>query len=233
MLIEETAEIHLDKPNLLRFEARRAQMPLGQEAPLPAVTIADLLRATLRHRPDRILVGEVRGAEAFDLLQALNTGHLGSLSTIHANSAEQALDAARALRADRERRACRIAASAKPSPWPSTWSFTLHASTAGAALQSFSPFEASMDQPTASSSSLNLCRRSMPAKERSYDQMFAIVAPVDRVVPRSCVRRRNSCADIAVRTAVVPDRNVDRNADHRPRGRAEHVRCGDMDIRTC
>ena len=65
--------------------------PLGQEAPLPPVTIADLLRAALRHRPDRILVGEVRGAEAFDLLQALNTGHLGSLSTIHANSAEQAL----------------------------------------------------------------------------------------------------------------------------------------------
>ena len=55
------------------------------------MTIADLVRATLRHRPDRILVGEVRGAEAFDLLQALNTGHLGSLSTIHANSAEQAL----------------------------------------------------------------------------------------------------------------------------------------------
>src|SRR5947208_15802384 len=79
------------KPNLVRFEARRAQTPLGQEAPLPAVTIADLLRATLRHRPDRILVGEVRGPEAFDLLQALNTGHLGSLSTIHANSAEQAL----------------------------------------------------------------------------------------------------------------------------------------------
>lgn len=90
-VIEETAEIHLRKPNLLRFEARRAQAPLGQEQPLPAVTIADLVRATLRHRPDRILVGEVRGAEAFDLLQALNTGHLGSLTTIHANSAEQAL----------------------------------------------------------------------------------------------------------------------------------------------
>jgi pilus assembly protein CpaF len=91
VLIEETAEIHLNKPNVLRLEARRAQSPLGQEAPLPAVSIADLLRAALRHRPDRILVGEVRGAEAFDLLQALNTGHLGSLSTIHANSAEQAL----------------------------------------------------------------------------------------------------------------------------------------------
>ena len=91
VVIEETAEIHLPKPNVLRLEARRAQAPLGQEAPLPPVTIADLLRAALRHRPDRILVGEVRGAEAFDLLQALNTGHLGSMSTIHANSAEQAL----------------------------------------------------------------------------------------------------------------------------------------------
>jgi pilus assembly protein CpaF len=91
VVIEETAEIHLNKPNLVRFEARRAQIPLGQEQPLPAVTISDLVRATLRHRPDRIIVGEVRGAEAFDLLQALNTGHLGSLSTIHGNSAQQAL----------------------------------------------------------------------------------------------------------------------------------------------
>jgi pilus assembly protein CpaF len=90
VVIEETAEIHLDKPNVVRLEARRAQPPLGQEAPLPPVSIADLLRAALRHRPDRILLGEVRGGEAFDLLQALNTGHLGSLSTIHANSAEQA-----------------------------------------------------------------------------------------------------------------------------------------------
>jgi pilus assembly protein CpaF len=91
VLIEETSEILIDKPNLVRFEARRAQVPLGQEEPMPAVTIADLVRATLRHRPDRILVGEVRGPEAFDLLQALNTGHLGSMTTIHANNAEQAL----------------------------------------------------------------------------------------------------------------------------------------------
>src|SRR3954453_924886 len=91
VVIEETAEIHLEKPDVVRLEARRAQAPLGHEAPLPAVSIADLLRAALRHRPDRILVGEVRGAEAFDLLQALNTGHMGTLSTIHANSAEQAL----------------------------------------------------------------------------------------------------------------------------------------------
>ena len=85
VLIEDTAELQIDRLNLVRFEARREQ------AGLPAVTIRDLLRATLRHRPDRIIVGEVRGGEAFDLLQALNTGHSGTLSTIHANSAEQAL----------------------------------------------------------------------------------------------------------------------------------------------
>ncbi|ODS56041.1 MAG: hypothetical protein ABS36_06305 [Acidobacteria bacterium SCN 69-37] len=85
VLIEDTAELQIDRPNLVRFEARREQPHL------PAVTIRELLRATLRHRPDRIILGEVRGGEAFDLLQALNTGHAGSLSTIHANSAEQAL----------------------------------------------------------------------------------------------------------------------------------------------
>lgn len=85
VLIEDTAEIQLEKPNLVRFEARREQPEL------PAVTIRDLVRASLRHRPDRILLGEVRGGEAFDLLQALNTGHSGSLSTIHANSAQQAI----------------------------------------------------------------------------------------------------------------------------------------------
>src|SRR4029079_3847839 len=80
-----TAELQVDKPNVVRFEARRAQ------GALPEVTIPGLLRATLRHRPDRIIVGEVRGGEAYDLLQALNTGHAGTLSTIHANSAAQAL----------------------------------------------------------------------------------------------------------------------------------------------
>jgi len=58
---------------------------------MPAVTVRDLLKAALRHRPDRIIVGEVRGGEAFDLLQALNTGHAGSLCTLHANSARQAV----------------------------------------------------------------------------------------------------------------------------------------------
>ena len=85
VIIEDTAELQVDQPNVVRFEGRRAQRDL------PAVTIRDLLRATLRHRPDRVIVGEVRGGEAYDLLQALNTGHAGSLSTIHANSALQAL----------------------------------------------------------------------------------------------------------------------------------------------
>jgi pilus assembly protein CpaF len=85
LLIEDTAEIQLGHANLVRFEARREQNGM------PAVAIRDLLKAALRHRPDRIILGEVRGAEAFDLLQLLNTGHSGTLSTIHANSAKQGL----------------------------------------------------------------------------------------------------------------------------------------------
>ena len=85
ILIEDTAEIQIQKENVLRFEARREQNSL------PAVTIRDLLKATLRHRPDRIIVGEIRGGEAFDLLQLLNTGHSGTLSTVHANSAAQGI----------------------------------------------------------------------------------------------------------------------------------------------
>ena len=85
LLIEDTAEIRLAQPNLVRFEARQAQNGL------PAIAIRDLLKAALRHRPDRIILGEIRGGEAFDLLQLLNTGHSGTLSTIHANSAKQGL----------------------------------------------------------------------------------------------------------------------------------------------
>jgi pilus assembly protein CpaF len=85
LLIEDTSEIQLEKPNLVRFEARQAQTTL------PAVTIRDLLKASLRHRPDRIILGEIRGGEAFDLLQLLNTGHSGTLSTVHASSAQQAI----------------------------------------------------------------------------------------------------------------------------------------------
>jgi pilus assembly protein CpaF len=85
LLIEDTAEIQLCQPNLVRLEARLAQ------SGLPAVTVRDLLKASLRHRPDRIILGEIRGGEAFDLLQLLNTGHSGTLSTIHASSAKQGL----------------------------------------------------------------------------------------------------------------------------------------------
>lgn len=91
IVIEDTAEIQLPHVHAVRWEARRAQLPFGQEEALPAITIADLVRALVRHRPDRVIVGEVRGDEAFYLLQALNQGHEGSVSTIHANSATHAL----------------------------------------------------------------------------------------------------------------------------------------------
>jgi pilus assembly protein CpaF len=90
LLIEDTAELPLDRSNCVRFTAREG------------VTIRDLLKASLRHRPDRILVGEVRDGAAYDLLQALNTGHAGSISTLHASSATHALNrlARLALQAD-------------------------------------------------------------------------------------------------------------------------------------
>ena len=81
--IEDTAELRIPgERNLVRLEAKNANL---QEA--RSITIRDLIRAALRMRPDRIIVGEVRGEETIDLLQALNTGHDGSLSTAHANSA--------------------------------------------------------------------------------------------------------------------------------------------------
>ncbi len=80
--IEDNAELRIrDVPNLVRLEARNANME-----GTGAVTIRDLIKSSLRMRPDRIIVGEVRSAEAIDMLQALNTGHDGSLSTGHANS---------------------------------------------------------------------------------------------------------------------------------------------------
>ena len=88
--IEDTLELRIDSPNCLRFEARGLKEG--------AVTIRDLVRHALRHRPDHIVVGEVRGGEAADLLQALNTGHGGSLTTVHANNAESALSRAGELR---------------------------------------------------------------------------------------------------------------------------------------
>jgi pilus assembly protein CpaF len=84
--IEETAELRLGHPHVVRLEAR----PANAEG-AGAVSVRELVRAALRMRPDRLIVGEVRGGEAFDMLQALNTGHDGSLSTVHANSPADAL----------------------------------------------------------------------------------------------------------------------------------------------
>jgi pilus assembly protein CpaF len=85
VVIEDTSEIQIQAENLVRLEARREQPGV------PAITMRDLLKIALRLRPDRILLGEVRAGEAFDLLTALNTGHSGTLSTLHANSAPEAL----------------------------------------------------------------------------------------------------------------------------------------------
>ena len=85
--IEDSAELQLQGiPNLVRLETRNANV----EGCVP-ITIRDLIRASLRQRPDRIVIGEVRGAECIDLLSAMNTGHDGSLSTGHANSAKDRL----------------------------------------------------------------------------------------------------------------------------------------------
>jgi pilus assembly protein CpaF len=80
IIIEDTTEIHVPQPNQRRFETQGG-----------AVSLQQILKACLRHGPDRLLLGEIRGPEAYDLMQLLNTGHSGSLSTLHANSAELAL----------------------------------------------------------------------------------------------------------------------------------------------
>jgi pilus assembly protein CpaF len=84
VVIEDTAELHIQKPNILAVESQTDTFK-------SAVSFDDLLKSALRWRPDRIILGEVRGSEARTLLDSLNTGHAGSLATIHANSAEKAL----------------------------------------------------------------------------------------------------------------------------------------------
>ncbi len=84
--IEDAAELRLQQPHIVRLEARPPNIEGRGE-----VTIRDLVRNALRMRPDRIVVGEVRGGEALDMLQAMNTGHDGSISTIHANSPRDVL----------------------------------------------------------------------------------------------------------------------------------------------
>jgi len=84
--IEDAAELQLQQPHVVRLETRPPNLEGSGE-----VTMRDLLRNALRMRPDRIILGEIRGAEALDVLQAMNTGHDGSMSTIHANSPREAL----------------------------------------------------------------------------------------------------------------------------------------------
>jgi pilus assembly protein CpaF len=84
--IEDAAELRLRQPHVVRLEARPPNLEGRGE-----VTIRQLVRNALRMRPDRIVVGEVRGAEALDMLMALNTGHEGSITTVHANSPDEAL----------------------------------------------------------------------------------------------------------------------------------------------
>ena len=84
--IEDVAELQLQHPHWIRLETRPANTEGKGE-----VTARDLVRNALRMRPDRIILGEVRGAEAFEMIQALNTGHEGGMSTLHANTAEDAL----------------------------------------------------------------------------------------------------------------------------------------------
>jgi len=84
--IEDSVELQLQQPHVVKLESRPPNVEGRGE-----VTLRDLVRNSLRMRPDRIIVGEVRGAEAMDMLQAMNTGHPGSMSTIHANSTRDAL----------------------------------------------------------------------------------------------------------------------------------------------
>jgi pilus assembly protein CpaF len=84
--IEDAAELQLQQPHVVRLETRTANLEGTGE-----ITMRDLLKNALRMRPDRIIVGEVRGGEALDMLQAMNTGHDGSMSTVHANSTRDAL----------------------------------------------------------------------------------------------------------------------------------------------
>ena len=86
LVVEDTCELAFGRGQAVRFEAR----PALADGP-PPVTLADLVRAALRLRPDRIVVGEVRGDEVLALVQAMNTGHDGSMSTCHANSPLDAL----------------------------------------------------------------------------------------------------------------------------------------------
>ncbi len=111
--MEDTAELRVDHPHVVRLECR----PATAEG-VGATSLADLLRLALRLRPDRLVVGEIRGDEVLSLLQAMNTGHDGSLSTVHANSAVDAV-----------RRVCSLTMAAAPA-----WSPSVVRELAGSAI---------------------------------------------------------------------------------------------------
>ena len=101
-VIEDTRELPISHRNFWSYEARPQVRASNGDVLMSAITIRDYVKAALRNGPDRVIVGEVRGPEAFDLLDAMNTGHTGSISTLHANSADHALSrlASLAIRAD-------------------------------------------------------------------------------------------------------------------------------------
>ena len=116
MTIEDAAELQLQQEHVVRLETRPPNIEGKGE-----VGQRDLVRNSLRMRPDRIIVGEVRGDEALDMLQAMNTGHDGSMTTVHANTPRDALGApgehGRVWRREHAARGDAGSRSARPSTW--------------------------------------------------------------------------------------------------------------------
>ena len=112
--IEDAAELQLQQPHVVRLETRPANLEGEGE-----ITMRDLVKNALRMRPDRIILGEVRGAEALDMLQAMNTGHDGSMCTIHANSPREALTRLENMVGDGRHQPARPRRCARRSPPPS------------------------------------------------------------------------------------------------------------------
>jgi pilus assembly protein CpaF len=106
IVIEDSSELQVEYEHVVFFETRMAD-----EHGLGEVTIRDLLKSSLRLRPDRIIVGEVRGSEALELVQAMNTGHKGCLGTVHANNPSDAIVRLEALAQGGGRAAQRKSAS--------------------------------------------------------------------------------------------------------------------------
>lgn len=120
LTIEDTAELQVDVPNLVSFESNQEK----------GVTIRHLVRLALRFRPDRIIVGEIRGAEAYDLLDALNTGHSGGACTMHADSAVLALGRLESMVRMNED-AKQLPLEAMRAQIAGTFQFVIHASRRG------------------------------------------------------------------------------------------------------